>query len=162
VPIFLARTLHETSLLVAGAVSAGVFGLSTASQVALARVQRRHQLWIGLVAMSAGLVGIAAGGELANLWLFVVSGLLGGAGFGLLFRGAIATAVSLADPGSRGEVLAALFLISYVGLAAPVLGIGLALTVLSQQVTLVVFSAVLLLLTVWSGTRMLAQRRPVS
>jgi hypothetical protein len=87
VPIFLARTLHETSLLVAGAVSAGVFGLSTASQVALARVQRRHQSWIGLVAMSAGLVGIAAGGELANLWLFVVSGLLGGAGFGLLFRG---------------------------------------------------------------------------
>jgi hypothetical protein len=59
-------------------------------------------------------------------------------------------------------VLAALFLISDVGLAAPVLGIGLALTVLSQQVTLVVFSAVLLLLTVWSGTRMLAQRRPVS
>jgi MFS family permease len=161
-PIFLGRTLHETSLLVAGAVSAGVFGLSAASQVALARVQRRQQLWIGLVAMSAGLVGIAAGGAIASLWLFVVSGLLGGAGFGLLVRGAIATAVSLADARSRGEVLAALFLISYVGLALPILGIGLALTVLSQQATLVVFSAVLLLLTVWSGARMLAPRPQVS
>ncbi len=69
-----------------------------------------------------------------------------GVGVGILFRGALATAGSLADPGRRGEVLAGVFLVAYVGLAVPVLLLGLSLTVEPLRLMVVVFAAATALL----------------
>jgi MFS family permease len=123
------------------------------------RLARQQQLRLGLASMSAGLVGIAVGGLIPSLWLFVIGGVVAGAGVGLVFRGAVATAGSLADPGSRGEVLAALFLIAYAGLALPVLAIGVGIAVLPEQVALLVFAAIILVLVNLAGFRMLKAQR---
>jgi hypothetical protein len=109
--------------------------------------------------MSVGLVGVAVGGLIPNLYLFVIGGIVAGAGVGLVFRGAVATAASLADPSSRGEVLAALFLIAYAGLAIPVLAIGLGIALLPAEVALLLFSALILILVNAAVIRMLAAQR---
>ena len=57
----------------------------------------------------------------------------------------------MVDSGSRGEVLAALFLIAYAGLAVPVLAIGVGVAVLPDQVALLVFSAIILVLVNIAG-----------
>jgi MFS family permease len=158
-PTFLAGTLHQTSRLLAGLVTFGVFVASAASQAVFVRLTRRHQLRLGLVLMSVGLVGVAIGGLVPSLWLFVAGGVVGGAGLGLVFRGSVATAASLADPGSRGEVLAALFLTAYAGLAVPALAIGVGVALLPAQVALLLFSAVILVLVNLAGPRMLAAQR---
>ncbi|MFD7153148.1 MFS transporter [Kribbella sp. NPDC059898] len=155
-PTFLAGVLHHTSRLLAGVVTFAVFIAGAGSQVVFARMSRPRQLRLGLVAMSAGLVGVAVGGLLPNLWLFVVGGIVAGAGVGLVFRGAVATAAALADPSSRGEVLAALFLIAYAGLAIPVLAIGLGIALLPAQVALLIFSVLILVLVNAAVLRMLA------
>jgi MFS family permease len=158
-PTFLAGILHHTSRLLAGAVTFAVFIAGAVSQVMFVRMSRPHQLRVGLVAMTIGLVGVAVGGLLPNLWLFVLGGIAAGAGTGLVFRGAVATAASLADPSARGEVLAALFLIAYAGLTIPVLAIGLGITLLPAQVALLLFSALILLLVNAAVLRMLAAQR---
>lgn len=155
-PTFLAGVLHHTSRLLAGVVTFAVFIAGAASQVVFVRMSRPHQLRLGLVAMSVGLVGVAVGGLVPNLWLFVIGGVVAGAGVGLVFRGAVATAASLADPSSRGEVLAALFLIAYAGLAIPVLAIGLGIALLPAQVALLLFSVLILILVNAAVIRMLA------
>ena len=158
-PTFLAGTLHHTSRLLAGVVTFVVFIAGAASQVVFVRFSRPSQLRLGLVLMSVGLVGIGVGGLLPNLWLFVIGGVIAGAGVGLVFRGAVATAASLAEPGSRGEVLAALFLIAYAGLAVPVLAIGVGVAVLPDQLALLIFSAIILVLVNLAGVRMLRANR---
>ena len=158
-PTFLAGVLHHTSRLLAGVVTFAVFIAGAASQAVFVRLSRPAQLRLGLVAMSVGLVGVAVGGLLPNLYLFVIGGIVAGAGVGLVFRGAVATAASLADPSSRGEVLAALFLIAYAGLAIPVLAIGLGIALLPAQVALLLFSALILVLVNAAVIRMLAAQR---
>jgi MFS family permease len=158
-PTFLAGVLHHTSRLLAGVVTFAVFIAGAVSQAVFVRLSRPHQLRLGLVAMSVGLVGVAAGGLIPNLWLFVIGGVVAGGGVGLVFRGAVATAASLADPSSRGEVLAALFLIAYAGLAIPVLAIGLGIALLPAQVALLVFSVLILILVNAAVLRMLAAHR---
>jgi len=154
-PTFLAGVLHHRSPLLAGAVTFAVFIAGALSQVVFAPVERRHQLRSGLAMMSLGLIAIAVGGLVPSLPVFVAGGVLAGAGAGLVFRAAVATAASLADPASRGEVLAALFLIAYAGLAIPVLAIGLGLALLPAQVALLLFSALILILVNTAVLRML-------
>ena len=158
-PTFLAGVLHHTSRLLAGVVTFAVFIAGAVSQAVFVRLTRPAQLRLGLVAMSVGLVGVAVGGLIPNLYLFVIGGIVAGAGVGLVFRGAVATAASLADPSSRGEVLAALFLIAYAGLAIPVLAIGLGIALLPAEVALLLFSALILILVNAAVIRMLAAQR---
>ncbi|WP_431245903.1 MFS transporter [Leifsonia xyli] len=154
-PSVLAGTLHETSHLLAGAVPFAVFAASAVSQIVFGRLSARAQLVLALVLMLLGLAGLAAGVLLASLGVFVVSGVLAGAGVGLQFRSAIAAAASLAAPERRGEVLAAIFLIAYIGLALPVLLVGVALVLWPLVPVLVVFVAAIALLSVPAGLRML-------
>ena len=158
-PTFLAGTLHHTSRLLAGFVTFIVFLAGAASQMLFVRLTRHHQLRLGLVLMSVGLVAVAVGGLLPSLWLFVLGGVVAGAGVGLVFRGAVATAASLADAGSRGEVLAALFLLTYAGLVVPVLAVGVGVAVLPDQLALLIFSALILVLVNLAGRRMLKAHR---
>src|SRR5690606_27456845 len=100
---------------------------------------------------AVGLVLIAAGAVLPRLAIFVSGGVIAGAGVGILFRSAIATAAMLADPARRGETLALIFLIAYCGLALPVLAVGVSLMFASETVVLLVFSSLVLVATVAAG-----------
>ncbi|TDD62295.1 MFS transporter [Kribbella antibiotica] len=154
-PTFLAGVLHQPSRILAGVVTFAVFIAGAASQVIFVKMERRNQLRLGLAFMSVGLVGIAIGGLIPSLALFVIGGVIAGAGVGLVFRGAVATAASLADAGSRGEVLAALFLIAYAGLALPVLAIGLGIALLPAATALLIFSVLILILVNAAVPRMI-------
>ena len=154
-PSVLAGTLHQTSHLLAGAVPFAVFAASAVSQIVFARLSGRAQLVLALVLMLLGLGGLAAGVLVASLGVFIVSGVLAGAGVGLQFRSAIAAAASLAAPERRGEVLAAIFLVAYIGLALPVLLVGVALILWPLVPVLVVFVMAIAVLSVPAGLRML-------
>jgi hypothetical protein len=84
----------------------------------------------------------------------VLGGLVAGLGVGLLFRASLGVATGLVDPPQRGEVLAAMFLIAYVGLTVPVLLVGAAIAFLPAVPVLVVFSAAIAVLVAIAGPRM--------
>jgi len=59
-------------------------------------------------------------------------------------EGAVATVIGIAPEQARGEALAGLFLAAYLGLAAPVIGLGIATQYLSTRDALLIFAAALL------------------
>ncbi|WKK71042.1 hypothetical protein Q0F99_15550 [Rathayibacter oskolensis] len=91
---------------------------------------------------------------MVSLAAFVSGGVIAGAGVGLLFRLALGVAGSLASDETRGEVLAAMFLAAYLGLAVPVLLIGAALALLPSVPVLLGFVAVVLVLALAAIARM--------
>jgi hypothetical protein len=153
-PTFLAGTLHEPSRFVAGAVTFAVFGSAAVTQVLTARMPTVYQLRLAALLMAVGLITMATAVLVVSLPLFLASGIIAGAGVGVQFRSSVAVAASLAMPPFRGEVLAALFLIAYAGLAVPVLLLGVALAVLPSTVVLLGFSATMLAPSVWASLAM--------
>ncbi|MDO8187292.1 MFS transporter [Conexibacter sp. JD483] len=142
---FLAQTLHQRSHLLAGAVAAAVFGSAVAAQLATIALPPRRLVVTGLTALPLGLALAVAGVWLPSpsLALFLAGGVAIGAGAGLLFKGALATGAALAPDESRAEALAGLFLAGYVGLAGPVVGLGLLTQLVSMRLSLLLFAAAL-------------------
>jgi len=139
VPSFLLDALHEPSHAVAGAIASVVFLASAATQL----VHRRagHQPLTSAVPVAvAGLATLTVATWTGQLAVFVAGAVVTGVGVGLVFKTLLATVVSVAPDGSRGEVLAAFFLAAYVGLAIPVLALGILGEMLSPSVLMTVFA----------------------
>jgi MFS family permease len=144
-PKFLAGTLHHSSLALAGAAACAVFGAAVAAQLLTASRSRRELLagGVALVPLGLGLLVFALWLPEPSLDLFLLGGVVAGAGGGLLFKGGVATVAAVAAEEHRAEALAGLFLAGYVGLAVPVIGLGVLTEELSPRASLLVFAALL-------------------
>ena len=143
-PGFIAGTLGDRSHALAGFATFVVFGMAALAQIGASRAPLRRQLGIGLGVLVAGLVLVTAAVWLASLPLLLAGGAIAGAGAGAAFKGCVSTVITIAPAGARGEALAGLFLAGYVGLAIPVMGLGVAVQLLSARTALVGFAAVLI------------------
>jgi hypothetical protein len=78
-----------------------------------------------------------------------------GAGAGAAFRGTVATIISITPPQVRSEGLAGLFVGGYIGVALPVVGLGIATLWVSMQVAVVGFAIVLAVVVALVSRRLL-------
>ncbi|MDQ7876612.1 MFS transporter [Microbacterium sp. QXD-8] len=156
-PTFLHETFHVSDHLVDGATVFAIFGAAATAQLVFVRVAQRTQLAIAIACFIAGLALISAGAVAPALAVFIIGGIVAGAGAGIMFRSAIAGAGELAAHGQRGETLALLFLIAYGGLVVPVLLVGWSLTFADETTVLLVFAAVVLVATLGAGVAMRRQ-----
>jgi hypothetical protein len=154
-PGFIAGTLHDTSHALAGAATFVVFGAGALAQIVVSRAPLRRQLASGLLALVLGLALITAAFWLASLALLLIGGLVAGGGAGAAFKGSVSTVLGMARPEARGEALAGLFLAAYVGLAVPVLALGLATQLLSARVAVLGFAVLLVGVVVLVSRRLL-------
>jgi MFS family permease len=142
VPSFLAGTLHESSHAIAGAVPFAAFAGGAVAQILSARTNALVLLRRSIPTVILGLALSAAAMWSSSLALFVIGGIITGAGAGLVFKGALAVAASSAPAGARAEVLAGFFLGAYVGLSVPVIGLGVLTQYVSARDAMLGFSAV--------------------
>jgi MFS family permease len=143
-PSFVANTLHHPSRLLAGTVAFLVFGAAAVTQAASGRLSGRQRFTAGLIAQAAGLVVLALGMHTASLALFLIGGAVAGAGAGVLFKSAVGAVAEMAAANVRGEALAGLFLIAYLGLIGPALGLGIATQYLAATTAMLWFSGLVL------------------
>ncbi|MFC9843777.1 MFS transporter [Streptomyces sp. NPDC060223] len=138
-PSFLAGTMHQDSHAVAGAVAFAAFAAGALAQIAMSRAGLQRTLRVGPLVLIPGLALLAGGMWLPSLTMFVIGGVLSGAGGGLAFRGALTAAGSTSPPESRAEVLAGFFLGAYIGLSVPVVGLGIASQYVAARTVMLVF-----------------------
>jgi MFS family permease len=150
VPSFLAGTLHDSSHAVAGAVAFAAFAGGAAAQIAHAHVKNEVVLRRAVPTIVLGLGLLAGGMWVPSLALFVVGGVVVGAGGGLVFKGAVVTAASTAPAGSRAEVLAGFFLGAYIGLSIPVIALGVATTYIPARDAMLGFAFIVAVTIAWS------------
>jgi MFS family permease len=143
-PGFVAGILHHPNRLLAGTVAFIAFGAAVAAQSLTGRLAPRRRLAVALFGQALGLVVVAAGVVGTDFTVFLVGGALAGAGAGMLFKSGMGTVVGMAAAGARGEALAGLFLIAYLGLIIPAIGVGLATRYVSVQTAMLWFTGLLL------------------
>jgi MFS family permease len=127
--VFLVGTLHHGSLALAGATVFAVFGGAVTMQFVSLTWTRRVVLvsGMGILVTGLGLVVLAAWLAAPSLALFLIGGFVAGLGSGALFKGSLGTVMLITAPEHRAESVAGVLLAGYIGLSAPVVGIGVAL-----------------------------------
>jgi hypothetical protein len=128
--LFLASTLHEPSLALAGIVLCGISAAAVAAQILTAAWPSTREFEAGMAAMVVGLslAVVAVWLHPPSLGLFIVGGALIGAGGGAIFKGAVGTVMRIAPPDRIAESLAGMFVASFVGLSLPAVGVGITLS----------------------------------
>jgi len=156
-PGFVASTLHHPSRALAGGIVFAVFGGAALAQTLTSRLPAPARTALGLLAQASGVVALVIGMHTANLAAFLIGGVVAGIGAGVLFKAAVGTVVAMAAPAKRGEALAGLFFISYLGLIVPALGLGIATLTVSATAAMTWFTGALLVLL--TGVAALGRRR---
>jgi MFS family permease len=125
-PTMLTELLHQPNSAVSGAVVAAVFAASTLAQLGGARRRAVPTTSTGLCCVAAGL-GVLTGALAAGSGvLLATGGVIAGAGNGLALSGGLRMLAGLVPPERRGQLSSTFWLVSYLGMALPTLGLGLA------------------------------------
>jgi len=158
-PSFLAGTLHQPAHVLAGAVSFAVFAVAALAQTLTGSRPARHLLAAAIPALLAGLglLTVAVWLPSPSFGVFLAGDIVVGAGGGLMFKGAIATASEISAPEHRAEALAGIFLAAYLGLSGPVIGLGALTQVASTRVSLLVFAGLLALAIIVAAPALLGR-----
>ncbi|MDX3413276.1 MFS transporter [Streptomyces sp. MD20-1-1] len=136
-------SLHTDSHLVVGLAAFLMFGSAAAAQLVLGRLPLSRLLTVGAVVFPAGLLLCAVALHHPVLWLYLVAVSLSGAGSGLLFKGGVERAGSVAEPASRAGVLAVFFVVAYLGMGLPAVLFSMALRYVAVQTAMIGFATVL-------------------
>ena len=141
---FLAGPLHHPSPALTGAAIFINFGVGVVVQITTAGWPARRRFVVGIPTILVGLAVLVASAWTASpsLALFLIAGLLTGAGASAIFRSSLGVVVASAPADDRAGALATFFTVGYAALSLPVLGLGVALEYLSPRVTLLVFALI--------------------
>lgn len=157
-PLFLGQVLHETRHLLTGLTVFALLGSATAGQIASARLAERTSLLGGCLALAAGTVVVAIGLMTALLPVVVTGAMVAGLGQGASFRAGLQAVTGAAPADQRSEVSSSFFLVLYVAISIPVIGVGAGAQVFGLVPTAVVFAGIVALLAVGAFVSLL--RRP--
>lgn len=146
VPSFLAGELDLHSPAIAGAVGFSVFGAAALFQMLTGRWPRQRLYVTGLTALAAGLLLVVGAILSGTFWMLVLGALVTGAGSGMSFKAAVATVISVAPADNRGEALAGLFLMGYLGVTVPLVMLGILAQYVATEPAMLAFGALLLVL----------------
>ena len=138
---FLAGPLHHPSPALTGLTIFLTFGTGVLVQSVTTRWPAHRLVATGIAPMIFGLGVLIASAWTSppSLALFLIAGILIGAGSGAIFRGSLTVVISTSGPDDRAGALATFFTAGYVGVSLPVVGAGIALQHLSFRVTLLIF-----------------------
>lgn len=145
-PAFLGQVLGVTSPAVVGLVVVLLFVGSIAGQVVSLRLTTAQGLRLGCVALLLGMGVLVLSLLLTSLPLLAVCGLVAGVGQGLTFRAGLGSVDDASPADQRGATSSAFFVVLYVGISVPVVGVGLLATTAGLVTAGVLFAALVGLL----------------
>jgi hypothetical protein len=127
--LFLATTLQHPSHALSGATLFLVFAAGVAAQVATTALAASRTLVLGTISMLVGLALLVTAVRLStpSLALFLLSGVLIGAGAGAVFKGTTGLVLEATAPENRLAMTSDLLIALFIGLSIPVIGAGVAL-----------------------------------
>ncbi len=145
-PAFLAKLIGDPSHLLSGTVVFLLFAASTVGQLSLGRFPADSALPSGCAIMIAGMAAIAGGLGAGSLALLLVGALVAGFGAGLGFRAGLAAVNEEAPAERRGEVNSSFFVVAYLALSVPIIGVGIADQAFGLRPAGLLFSACVVIL----------------
>jgi len=139
-PAFMSQVLGYSNLLAIGLVAGCVFFASTLGQFVQGRLPEVHRLPLGCAVVIVGALLVGAGLAWATLWIFLLGALVVGLGQGIAFRAGLGAVAAVCPLNQRGAVTSTFFVVVYVAISIPVVGIGLVARFVGLQTTGVGFA----------------------
>jgi MFS family permease len=140
-PAFLGAILGRTSHALAGAVVFILFSASTVGQLLVSRLSDRRALILGCALLAGGVGLLALALWIESLAALIASASVVGLGQGLVTGAGLAAINQRAPIERRGETASSFFVVMYVGLSLPVIGVGVAANAWSLRGAGIAFSA---------------------
>lgn len=124
IPTYVASLAHSTNLVLGGGAVAVMIACSVIAQI-IAHGQRSSTMQtVGLCLLATGLVLMAGAGSASSLVLLLAATAIAGIGQGLVFLAGITEVTASAPPERRADVLSSFYVIVYLGVGLPVIGVG--------------------------------------
>ena len=146
-PAFLGQELGVTSRAVLGLVVFSVFAASMVGQIMLRLVPEEFAMLAGCLALIAGMGSLALGLAVSSLALLVLGGVIAGFGHGVAFRAGLAAVSARAPAGQRGDVASSFFVVMYVAISLPVIGVGVLAQAMGLRTAGLIFAAAIAVLS---------------
>jgi len=140
-PAFLGLVLGRTNHALAGLVVFSLFWASIAGQLVVPRLSDRRALISGCVLLVAGVGLLALALGIESLVALFASAVVVGVGQGFVVGAGLAAINQRAPAEQRSETASSFFVVMYVGLSVPVIGVGVAAHVFSLRSAGIAFSA---------------------
>ena len=129
-----------------------IFAISAATQIVAGHFDYRKVVSFGLALFLLVLALIVAGLSQASFGIFLAGTAVGGVAVGCVFMGSLSTANRLAPAERRAQVVSSYFVMCYLGLAVPVIGVGIASEHFGVFRSVLVCSIALAILSMFSLT----------
>ena len=140
-PSYVANLLGVGNLAAGGGVVCLMLGASAVAQTVLRRLPPRVGMAAGLGALIPGLGGVVLAAPLHSPLLLFAATLVVGLGQGMAYMGSLTLLNGIAPKQRRGDVTAAFYVVTYVGVACPVIGVGFGAQVVGLFAAVAVFAA---------------------
>jgi MFS family permease len=147
-PAFLGAILGRTSHALAGAIVFILFSASTVGQLLVSRLSDRRALILGCALLAGGVGLLALALWIESLAALIASASVVGLGQGFVTGAGLAAINQRAPIERRGETASSFFVVMYVGLSLPVIGVGVAANAWSLRGAGIAFSAAVAVLVV--------------
>ncbi|WP_144823602.1 MFS transporter [Marinobacter piscensis] len=139
-PAMMGNVLGYDNRLLIGVVAGSIFIASTLGQLLQDKLPLQLRLPIGCATLVAGVTPVALGIHMQSLTLFMAGAVIAGMGQGIAFRAGMGAIAAASPPAERAAVTSTFFIVAYIAISVPVIGIGLMASVLSLKTTGVIFS----------------------
>jgi MFS family permease len=142
-PQLSAVLFHTTDHLIAGVSVFALAGSGAAAQILFGRTAPWLGATLGSIALATGLLLIVLSAAVDSSAVYLVGAVIGGAGFGVAFLGALRALSAAIPPAHRAEVMSAFYVVAYAALSLPAIVAGVVVTPLGLEPTFEVFGSVI-------------------
>ncbi len=156
-PSFVAEVIGIDDHAVAGAAAGSLFAASALVQAPARRIPPRRAVAIGCAILVVGMLLLATALHFSSLPGLIVAAVVAGIGQGISFSRGLADIVELTPADRRAEVSSTYFVVAYVALSLPVVGVGLAAQDWGLRTAGVSFAAAIAVLAVVCLVAIVAQ-----
>ncbi|BCW49233.1 MFS transporter [Arthrobacter sp. StoSoilB13] len=137
-PGYFATVVHADSRPLVGLMAGVTLGASALSQ--LVGVRGRYLVPVALAVLGVSIVLVGAAAAWSSPLVLVAASVTAGAGQGIAFRQVFNDVAGKVEAARHAQVISTVYVITYLGSAVPVIGLGLAVSALGLQTAVVGFT----------------------
>jgi hypothetical protein len=130
-PGYFAQIVHADSRPLIGLLAGLTLGCSALSQ--LLAVRGRFAVPAGLAVLGLSVLMIAAAAAWSSPWLLILASITAGVGQGVAFRTVFNDVAGKVEAARHAQIISTVYVITYLGSAIPVIGLGLATGMVGLQ-----------------------------
>ena len=130
-PSYFAQIVHADSRPLIGLLAGLTLGSSAVSQLIAVRGRFVVPAGLGILAVSVSTIAVAA--AWSSPWLLVLASITAGLGQGVSFRTVFNDVAGKVEASRHAQIISTVYVITYLGSAFPVIGLGLAAGVVGLQ-----------------------------